>query len=265
MRQATELIGGSINPQTYERASTCAKHGAYTERGGSLTGELHKAMWFGCPQCNREQREQEELEERARQERVRQARIEARLNQSGIPLAFRDRTFDNFVAETDEQRNALDVARAFAENFWTKHLPAGDFLVFGGNPGTGKSHLALAIMQHVMRHSTAMYIDAMALIRRVRATWRRDSEQSEEDVLHMLGFTVDLLAIDEIGVQRGTDDEQAIVFEIINRRYRDLRPTILMTNLDGKGMKEFLGARTMDRLYERGTMVPFLWGSHRRK
>ncbi|ACR15014.1 DnaC-like protein [Burkholderia phage BcepIL02] len=265
MRHAADLLDGKINPQTYERASTCEKHGAYTERGGSLTGELHRAMWFGCPQCSREAREQQELEERARQERVRQERIEARLNLSGIPLAFRDRTFDNFVAETDEQRYALDVARSFADNFWTKHLPAGAFLVFGGNPGTGKSHLALAILQHVMRHSTGMYTDAMALIRRVRATWRRDAQQSEEDVLHALGFTVDLLVIDEIGVQRGTDDEQAIVFEIINRRYRDLRPTILLTNLNGAGMKEFLGARTMDRLYERGTTVPFLWESHRRK
>ncbi|AAQ54961.1 DnaC-like protein [Burkholderia phage Bcep22] len=265
MRAAADLLGGGINPQSYTRESMCEKHGAYTERGGSLTGELHKAMWFGCPQCSREKREQEELEARAREERVRQERIEARLNASGIPLAFRDRTFENFVAETDEQRYALDVARSFAENFWTKHLPAGDFLIFGGNPGTGKSHLALAIQQYVMRHSTAMYLDAMALIRRVRATWRRDAPQSEEEVLHTLGFTVDLLAIDEIGVQRGTDDEQAIVFEIINRRYRDLRPTILMTNLNGAGLKDFLGARTMDRLYERGTMLPFMWPSHRRK
>ncbi|ULR75093.1 DnaC-like protein [Burkholderia phage JC1] len=265
MKPVTDFLDGRLEPKTFERDSACERHGAYIERGGSLTGNLERTIWFGCPQCNRERRERDELEERARREHERQARIEARLNASGIPLAFRDRSFDNFVATTPEQQHALKVARSFAEDFWTKHLPAGRFLVFGGNTGTGKSHLALAILQHVLRHSTAMYLDAMAVIRRVRATWRRDAPQSEEEVLHTLGYTIDLLAIDEVGVQRGTEDEQAIVFDIINRRYRDLRPTILLTNLGGEAFAEFLGPRVMDRLMERATMVPFLWGSYRRK
>lgn len=257
--------GGGLNPTNFERASVCAAHGEYTERGGSLSGRADRVIWFGCPACSAAEREREQEVARAKEERERQERIERRLSSSGIPMGFRDRTFDSFVATSPEQEHALAVAREFAENFWSRHAPAGTFLVFGGNPGTGKSHLAIAAAQSVMARGTAMYLDAMDAIRRVRATWRRDAGQSEDEVIRMLGNTIDLLVLDEIGVQRGTEDEQMILFDILNRRYRDLRPTILLTNLGGNALGEFLGPRIMDRLMERSIMVAFKWESHRRK
>lgn len=251
-----------IEAQTHERAATCPQHGSYTEKGGSFfVGQ--RVMWFGCPSCSKDQQQAEEAEKARKDEEARQARIEAKLNAAGIPLAFRSRTFDNFNAETDEQRYALDLAREFSENFWSKHFKAGSFLVFGGEPGTGKSHLAIATTPVVLARGTAMYTRASEIIRRVRGTWRRDSEQSEEDVLRLFGYELDLLIIDEVGVQRGTEDEQMILFDIIDRRYAELLPTILLTNLSGKAFSEFVGPRIMDRLRERAVFVPFRWDSYR--
>lgn len=261
MRSVSELLA---DPKTFRRSSHCDTHGAYEETGGSLTGDENRVKWFGCPECNRLEREREEAEALAAQEAQRQARIEARLNASGIPRGFRDRTFENYAIEAPAQQHALDIARDYAANFWAQHAKDGGSLVFGGHPGTGKSHLALAIGQHVMRRGTVMYLDAMELVRKVRSTWGR-SDVSEDAVLRQLGLDIDLLIIDEIGVQRGTEDEQMILFDVLNRRYRELRPTILLTNLSGKAMTEFLGARLMDRLKERAVFVPFMWESHRRK
>lgn len=252
-----------LEPKTFERDAVCETHGAYRETGGSLTGRADRVLWFGCPECNRLEREREEAEAKAREEAARQQRIEARLNLAGIPRGFRDRTFDSYVTETDEQRRALEIARAYADDFWIKHAKDGGSLVFGGQPGTGKSHLALAIAQQVMRRGTAMYLDAMDLVRKVRSTWSREATMSEDAVLRQLGLEIDLLVIDEIGVQRGTEDEQMILFDVLNRRYRDMRPTILLTNLTGRAMAEFLGLRLMDRLKERAVFVPFMWESYR--
>ena len=251
-----------IDPKNHERDSNCQKHGQYKERGGSIFTDS-PVRWFGCPDCNKIARQEEEAEKVRKEEEARQARIEVRLNTAGIPLAFRTRTFDNFLAESDEQRYALDLAREFSENFWSRHFKEGSFLVFGGEPGTGKSHLAIATTPAVLARGTAMYVRASDVIRRVRATWRRDSEQSEEDVLRLLGYELDLLIIDEVGVQRGTEDEQMILFDVIDRRYAELRPTILLTNLSGKSFSEFLGPRIMDRLRERAVFVPFRWDSYR--
>jgi len=265
-----DLIDAADKPKrpamtVFERPMKCDTHGSITERGISLFGGADRVIWHGCGKCNAELREREEAAERAADEKRRQARIEQRIQAAGIPNGFRDRTLDNYEATTPEQKHALTVAREFAANFYRDHLPHGTVLVFGGNPGTGKSHLALAILQQVMKRHTGMYLDAMSLIRRVRATWRRDSPETEDDVITTLGEQLDLLAIDEIGVQRGTDDEQAIMFDVLNRRYRENRPTIILTNLDGHSLKDFLGPRIMDRLHQRAEFVPFKWESYRRK
>ena len=100
------------------------------------------------------------------------------------------------------------------------------------------------------------------MIRAVRETWRRDSEQSEREVLRYFA-SLDLLVIDEIGVQYGTDGEQTIIFEVLDRRYRDIRPTILITNQDKGGLVQFVGERTFDRLIETSRWIAFDWPSFR--
>lgn len=250
-----------IEPQVHERPATCQVHGEYTERGGSLIAGRN-IMWFGCPTCSKAEREAEEAETKRKEEQQRQARIEARMKAAGIPEAFRDRTFDNYRAETPEQQHAVAVMREFAENFWSRHRRAGTFAVLAGTPGTGKSHLALACAPAVMKRGTAMYLRTADIIRRVRATWRRDSDQTEEEVLHALAG-LDLLIIDEVGVQRGTEDEQMILFDVMDRRYAELKPTILLTNLSGQAFVEFMGPRIMDRLKERAVFVPCKWESFR--
>lgn len=253
-----------FSPQTFTRPGQCDRHGEFVGTGGSLSGREDRVRWFGCPTCSKAERLTEAAEALAKDEAARQGRIEARLNACGIPMAFRGRTFDNFIVESADMQHAVDTAREFALNFWSKHAKEGSFLVLGGVTGTGKSHLALAVAQQVMQRGTAMYMDAMDLIRRVRGTWRRDSDKSEEEVLNLLG-SISLLVIDEVGVQRGTDDEQMILFDVVNRRYRDNMPTILLTNLDGKAFIEFMGPRVMSRLSERAQYVSFKWDDWRRR
>ena len=247
--------------QRMTRPGQCDEHGAFEESGLVLPFGRREPKWFGCPQCAASRQAANEAREREEQERDRQRRMEQRLSTSGIPMRFRDRTFENFIADTDGKREALKIASAFADEF-DRHLQVGTTVVFSGKPGTGKSHLAIAAAMTVMQSGTALYVNALDMIRMVRDTWRRDSEMTESAVLHELS-TVSLLVIDEIGVQYGTDGEQVILFDVINRRYRDLMPTILLTNLGKADMKKFLGERSFDRLREGGIWVAFDWESHR--
>lgn len=252
-------MGASETVPQQTRAGICESHGEYESKGMSLLGL--RTIWTGCPACAEEQRVASEEKRRADEEADRQRRMEQRLSQSGIPMRFRDRTFENYLADTEGKRNALKVAMDFAANF-SDHYREGTTVVFSGKPGTGKSHLAIAAAMLIMGSGTAMYLNALDLVRMVRDTWRRDSEMTESAVLQELS-TVSLLVIDEIGVQYGTDGEQVILFDVINRRYRDLMPSILLTNLGAKGMKEFLGERSFDRLREGGIWVAFDWESYR--
>ena len=74
----------------------------------------------------------------------------------------------------------------------------------------------------------------------------------------------DLLIIDEIGVQFGSEFEKNLIFDILNERYENRRPTLLLSNLTVPEVRAFLGERIYDRLKEDGgRCVSFDWQSHR--
>lgn len=237
----------------------CDEHGEYTTHGVRYLGK-HE-IWSKCPDCKEAEHAKERMEKaRAEMERQ-QAKLSAMIDEACIPARFIGRTFENFRVNSKGQAAALAVAKEYVENF-NKHRKSGTGLIFSGLPGTGKSHLAAAILQGVMPDNAGLYITCMGLIRSVRGTWRKDSEKSESEMLRSF-CNVPLLVLDEIGVQYGTDGEQTILFDVLDRRYREMMPTILLTNQATAGFKEFIGERSYDRLVEVSRWVPFDWESYR--
>lgn len=242
-----------------ERAEVCEQHGPFTSKGERFFGR--REVWSKCPACvaleirARDAQAQQEAAQRERE------RLESFIDRAAIPRRFIGRGFDNFTVQSPDQQRALDAASGYADTF-EQRFKAGHGLVFSGMPGTGKSHLAAAILQAVLPRHTGLYVTCMGVIRMVRNTWRRDSQQSEQQVLDTLAG-VDLLVIDEIGVQYGTDGEQTVLFEVLDLRYQDQKPTILLTNQDKDGFKGYVGERSFDRLTETSRWVAFDWPSHR--
>lgn len=243
------------------RQAECPSHGNYTSAGFKVSGSSRE-IWGQCPACVAEEQAQRQREEAAAaMKRQREAR-EAAIGEADIPARFHARDFDAFKADTDDKRRALTVARDFAEQFDANHQKGGG-LIFAGLPGTGKSHLAAAILLSLVDRYAVRYTTCMGLIRMVRDTWRRDSEVSERQILRLLCDELDLLVIDEIGAQYGTDGEQNLIFEVMDRRYSGMRPTILLTNQDKDGFRAFVGDRVFDRLRETSRWVAFDWPSYR--
>lgn len=241
------------------RTINCEAHGPYESMGTKYMGR-HE-VWIRCPTCEAERMASERHKEAERKAQEHKAHMERLLDQACIPQRFIGRTLDSFRAETDAQKVALEIASKYVTDF-TTHEKKGTGLIFSGLPGTGKSHLAVAILQALMPAKCGIYTTCMSVIRNVRGTWRKDSERSEQDVLNAY-CEADLLVIDEVGVQYGTDGEQTILFDVIDRRYREMMPTIILTNQAKTGFKEFIGDRSFDRLVEVSRWVPFDWPSYR--
>lgn len=250
-----------FNAGITERSATCEKHGEYVQR--SIPVLMGRAVWSKCPKCTEEQLADENDRKAVESREKAQAMAEARLKAAGVPERFRDRLIETYAADTPEQNHAKAAALEFVANF-REHRKKGTQVVFSGNPGTGKSHLAIAVLREVMKGGTGMYMNVLDMVRMVRDTWRRDSAKSESEVLDTLG-SLDLLVLDEVGVQYGTDGEQVILFDVLNRRYRDCRPTILLTNLRSAEFEAFIGPRAFDRLKEGGIWIRFSWESYRGK
>lgn len=233
----------------------CDTHGEYDSR--NVIGNI----WTKCPVCEADHaaKKQQEEEERAAAEKVRN--WQRRLGDAGIPERFHNRTLDSYIATNAGQKRALEFAQAFAREFAQK---PGRSAIFCGKPGTGKTHLSVGIGLHAMTlGKLVLFTTVQRAVRRVKDSWRKDSTESETQVIDML-VEPDLLILDEIGVQFGSEFEKNLMFDILNERYEKSRPSLLLSNLTPDEVKAFLGERVYDRLREDGgKCIPFDWDSHR--
>jgi DNA replication protein DnaC len=198
--------------------------------------------------------------------RAAQAALERAVGRSGIPPRFLDRNFANFVAATTEQRQALAVCRAYADGFEQRRARGGGLLLLGG-PGTGKTHLACAILAQVIQAGhTGLFLPVSGALRIIRDAFSPRGQRTESEALALL-TAVDLLVLDEVGVAIGNAaTRRAMLFDVLNDRYGAMRPTILIGNLTFAELERHLGERIMERLMDLGSaMVPFTWSSHRRR
>lgn len=243
--------------QSMTRIAECETHGPYESRGYQI---MHITGWSRCPKCAAEKKAREELAEahdRAERERQRHERM---IQSTAVPRRFIGIAFDGFVAETPEKQRVLAVCRAYSESF-DRHAERGTGMVFSGPPGVGKSHLAACILQALLPRHVGAYVTFRDMIRTFRDTWGRTGTSEREVLAHFGGLP--LLVIDEIGTGYGTDAERAHLFDVIDMRYRDRKPCILLTNLDAKGLEDVMGERTFDRIVETMKWLAFSWASFR--
>ena len=110
-----------------------------------------------------------------------------------------------------------------------------------------------------------LFTTVMRAIRSVKDTWGGGSGKSETQAIAALVYP-DLLILDEVGVQFGSDTEKLILFDVLNERYEKRRPTLLLSNFGVDEVQAYLGDRIFDRLREDGgEAVPFDWESQRGK
>jgi DNA replication protein DnaC len=207
------------------------------------------------------------------EDRVKQSLID----QANIPRRYLSCTLDNFEVHNDSHRDALKISRQFVKNY-----PAQDVgLVFIGPCGVGKTHLAVAIIQELIRTKDAacVFYDFRDLIREIQSTFTPESTLSESDVLSPV-FSSEVLVLDELGAKRTSAWVEETVFYIINHRYNHKKMTLFTTNYPDtedsedkrdsfykkgdESLIDRIGVRLRSRIYEMCKVVE-MWGDDYRK
>lgn len=266
---AEEVVGpkplAALLPTSKVRDRLCAKHGPYQEKVIALSG---RTITQSCPKCLLEQEAHETA--RRRDDSVRaakQTRAESLFQQSGVPERYREASFDTYQLYADKeasarQRLALNVCRKFALNFAAVQKHGGNLLL-QGNSGTGKTHLACAISNHLVQQGySSMFVTAAAITHRIASARGYSSKADPEEIYRELA-SLDLLVIDEIEEFDGVDAKVTLI-RVVNERYAADRPTVVLTNLELHELLERLSVKTVDRLSEGGQLVVFNWDSYRK-
>ncbi|MBI5328341.1 MAG: ATP-binding protein [Deltaproteobacteria bacterium] len=192
-------------------------------------------------------------------------KLESVMQSAQVKKRFRTVSFDSYVASTQQQKETLQIVKDFATNF-NEAMEIGKWLLFAGNVGTGKGHLAISILREVIKQKhTARYEKVRPLLRRIKDSWSKGVKESESDIINKL-VGVDLLVLDEIGVQFGTKTEQDVLYEILDGRHEEQKPVVATTNLSYEEMQDILGVRIMDRFLDKTSdsrVVVFDWESFR--
>lgn len=201
--------------------------------------------------CETAAREAKEREER------RQMTYQSLVAHSGLTGWLLDARFKT-LETLPGMEEAIEAAKAFVH---PGPMPCGT-LILSGDYGCGKTHIAAAVANHLIRHMVRVnFLNCDQYLKAVRESWGRNGEKPAEPLL-----TDPLLILDELApnseVMHGS--LQSELYAIINPRYQAGLPTLVTTNQrDPIALGNVIGGRVLDRLLHRAKWVDIKTGSYR--
>jgi DNA replication protein DnaC len=152
-----------------------------------------------------------------------------------------EKTFQNFNPDLPGIRKAYTIAVAYAA------APQGWLFLFG-NVGCGKTHLAAAIGNEMLKRNQAVIWAVVPdLLDYLRAAFNPSSgvDESYEDRFYRVRNTP-LLILDDLGTETATPWAREKLFQIINHRYNACLPTVFTTNRSLDSIEERIRSRLSD-------------------
>ena len=138
-------------------------------------------------------------------------------------------TFDKFARRPNllpEQQQNLEEAFNLAINFAKS---PENWLVFQGDNGCGKTHLAAAIVNYrYQSKKPALFVVVPDFLDHLRSAFSPESKVSYDQLFEGVK-TAPLLVLDDFGEQTTTPWAQEKLYQVINYRYNAQLPTVITT------------------------------------
>jgi DNA replication protein DnaC len=178
----------------------------------------------------------------------RDARVATLRERSGLSKRMKGYALDNFhhgISKSTEK--AFAKVMDYIMN-WQENREAGRGMYFCGDVGTGKTHLAVAVMNELMtrKRVPSLFVTVPEFLDNLREAYMipgRDLDEWMDTVKN-----ADLLVLDDLGSERPTEWVRERLFVIVNHRYREALPTLFTSNIGPRDLANQLGERTASRI-----------------
>jgi DNA replication protein DnaC len=180
-------------------------------------------------------RQETDTERRAHLERYSNLGLLTRLNFENLNAEG----INDSPADREQFGRAYQAAKAFADN------PEG-WLVLWGPSGCGKTHLAAAIANHCIENNRpAFYITTPDLLDHLRSSFNPNSDMPYDEFFEQVRNTP-LLILDDLGAQSSTPWAKEKLEQLINHRYNNKLPTVIVSIVPIEELDERIRTRLVN-------------------
>lgn len=180
------------------------------------------------------------------------------LDRARIPVNYQNDSFDNFSLRDSAELGLITTQLAGYVRDFPNCDPPG--LLFIGEPGTGKTHLAVAVLRRLIENGfDGRFVDYQALLERIRASYDPLSGEPAREAFEE-AQECGVLLLDDLGAHRVSGWVEDTVTSLVTWRCNQRLPLIATTNLPDPDMGgvsghqttliERIGLRARSRLFE---------------
>jgi len=168
-----------------------------------------------------------------------QQRVLRRLSRARIPRRYEHCSFESFDTHFPSSHKSIQTAKVVAQKFVVGYPveSPGTGILFVGNSGLGKTHLALSILKSLIvdKQATGVYWDHKGLLDHMRSIYDAKIGGAEKAIVDF-ATKADLLVLDDLGEPSPSDWSWDMTSYLLNERYNNQLPTIITTNLANTGV-----------------------------
>lgn len=156
-----------------------------------------------------------------------------------------EQTFDNYIGN---ETKAYTIAKNYAKDFEVmKKDNVG--LIFIGTVGSGKTFLASAIANELIE-TKQIRVKLRNFAQIINDLQKGGFDLDRNEYIRNL-VSVPLLILDDLGIERDTTYAKEQVYQIVNSRYLEHKPTIFTTNLSLENITNSSESMEYQRIYSR--------------
>lgn len=168
-----------------------------------------------------------------------------------------------FIATSDEQKAVRLTAKAFVEKVGQQDGWCA--LILHGGVGTGKTLMASEIAEVIIDKYdiSVRYCTVKQMIAEIQSSYSTEGKSEEGEILRFVQYG--LLILDEVDIKPDSKNASLLLQEVINRRYNEEKPVVIITNQTYDALPQYVGDRIDSRLRENDFVGAFTWPDFRKK